>query len=109
MIPEACSQMLKEWTRDGVWLSPWEAPPVISVTHSRPALTPPHCLSTPEDILGAGNTWIGHLPPAENFMKENPERPDVRFDGVMPSGKCFRCCPFVGDVVLMGKVDVLLW
>ena len=63
----------------------------------------------PQEGFMIGHAWVGHLPPAENFMKKNSKRPDIRLDGVMPSGKCLRCCPFVGDIVLMGKVDVLLW
>lgn len=55
-----------------------------------------------------GHACIGHLTPAENLMEENPEGPDVRLDGVVPSGKGLGSCPLVGDVAGVGEVDVLL-
>ena len=54
------------------------------------------------------STWIGCLTPAENLMEENPEGPDVRLDGVMPSGECLWGGPLVRDVVVIGEIDVLL-
>ena len=54
------------------------------------------------------STWIGHLTPAENLMEENPEGPDVRLDGVMPSGERLWGSPLVRDVVVIGEIDVLL-
>lgn len=59
-------------------------------------------------LSGGPSTWIGHLTPAENLMKEDPKGPDVGFDGVKPSGQGLRGGPLVGDVVVVGKVDVLL-
>ena len=54
------------------------------------------------------NTWIGRLTPAENLMEENPEGPDVRLDGVMPSGERLWGSPLIRDVVVIGEIDVLL-
>lgn len=45
------------------------------------------------------STWIGYLTPAENLMKEDPEGPDVGFDGSKALGRgpwgrsaCRGCC-----------------
>lgn len=62
----------------------------------------------PRPVTRASSTWVGHLTPAEDLMEENPKGPDVRFDGVAPSGQRLGGCPLVGDVAVMGKVDVLL-
>lgn len=52
--------------------------------------------------------WIGYLIFVEDFMEENFEGLYIRFDGVMFSGECFGRRLFVGDVVVIGKVDVFL-
>lgn len=58
--------------------------------------------------LPGPSTWIGRLAPAENLVEENPEGPDVRLDGIVPAGECLWGRPLVGDVAVVGKVDVLL-
>lgn len=81
-----------------------EAPPTVPAGYPGP---PPLCLSCPVRDTG-DSTWVGHLTPAEHLMQENPKRPDVGFGGVMASGERFRGRPLVGDIVVMGEVDILL-
>lgn len=102
-------RMVQVWSSGDGWrrrdLQPvGEAPATIPAGHPGPS---PLCLPRPVRDTG-GSTWVGHLTPAENLVQENPKGPHVGFGGVMASGECFGGRPLVGDVAVMGEVDVLL-
>jgi len=82
---------------------PWEA----GWGKCQVQVTAPSCPARHWGRCQGPGTWIGHLTPAENLMEKNPEGPDVRFDGVKPSGEGLGGGPLVGDVVVVGKVDIL--